>query len=115
MGIRIGEEKNRGIGYGKEALAIGLEFCRNHSNLERIGLVVFRNNVRAINAYKAVGFKREGLLKKCLFVDGARVDVVLMAAFRPSRKSTRRKRAELAAARVAIQNKKAVSYQSEAA
>jgi RimJ/RimL family protein N-acetyltransferase len=56
IGIRIGEERHRGKGYGKEALAIGLHYCWNHLNLERVGLVVFRNNIRAINAYKAVGF-----------------------------------------------------------
>lgn len=44
---------------------------------------MFRNNLRAINAYKAAGFRGEGRLKKFLFVDGAWVDVLLMAAFRP--------------------------------
>jgi RimJ/RimL family protein N-acetyltransferase len=53
-------------------------------NLRRVSLIVFRHNARAINAYRAVGFKKEGLLKKLLFVDDAWVDVVLMAAFRPS-------------------------------
>jgi RimJ/RimL family protein N-acetyltransferase len=90
IGIRIGEEKHRGKGYGKEALTIGLDYCWHHLNLERIGLVVFRHNARAINAYKAVGFKKEGLRRKLLFIDGRRVDVVLMAAFRPSRRRSRR-------------------------
>jgi [ribosomal protein S5]-alanine N-acetyltransferase len=86
IGIRIGEESHRGKGYGKEALTIGLDYCWNHLNLQRVGLVVFRNNTRAIKAYKAVGFKKEGLLKRLLFIDGAWVDVVVMAAFRPARK-----------------------------
>lgn len=30
LGIRIGAEKNRGQGYGKEALALAVEFCWNH-------------------------------------------------------------------------------------
>jgi [ribosomal protein S5]-alanine N-acetyltransferase len=89
IGIRIGEESHRGKGYGKEALAIGLDYCWNHLNLQRVGLVVFRNNGRAINAYKAVGFKKEGLLKRLFFIDGAWVDVVVMAAFRPARKRAR--------------------------
>jgi RimJ/RimL family protein N-acetyltransferase len=90
IGIRIGEEKHRGKGYGQEALAIGLDYCWRHLNLERVGLIVFRHNARAINAYKAVGFKKEGLQRKLLFIDGKRVDVVLMAAFRPSRRRNRR-------------------------
>jgi [ribosomal protein S5]-alanine N-acetyltransferase len=90
IGIRIGEERYRGKGYGKEALTIGLDYCWNHLNLERLGLIVFRNNVRAINAYRAVGFKKEGVLKRLFFIDGAWVDVVVMAAFRPARKRARR-------------------------
>jgi [ribosomal protein S5]-alanine N-acetyltransferase len=86
IGIRIGEERHRGKGYGKEALAIGLEYCWNHLNLERLGLVVFRNNARAIKVYRAVGFKKEALLKRLFFIDGAWVDVLVMAAFRPGRK-----------------------------
>lgn len=85
IGIRIGEEKYRGHGYGKQALAIALDYCWDHLNLERVGLVVFRHNARAINAYRAVGFKKEGLLKRLLYVDGRWVDVVLMAALRRSR------------------------------
>lgn len=88
IGIRIGEEKHRGQGYGKEALAIGLNYCWNHLNLQRIGLIVFRHNTRAINLYKAAGFRREGLLKKLFFIDGAWVDVIIMAAFRPTKKCT---------------------------
>lgn len=83
IGIRIGEERHRGHGYGKEALAMALAYCWQHLNLERIGLIVFRNNVRAIAAYRAVGFRIEGRLKRLLFVNGEWVDVLLMAAFRP--------------------------------
>lgn len=86
LGIRIGEEKNRGDGCGTEALTMALDYCWRHLNLNRVGLIVFRNNVRAINAYKAVGFRVEGRLKRFFFIDGAWVDVLLMAAFRPSRK-----------------------------
>jgi ribosomal-protein-alanine N-acetyltransferase len=94
IGIRIGEERYRGKGYGKEALAIGLDYCWKHLNLERVGLVAFRNNTRAINAYKAVGFKKEGLLRRLFFIDGAYVDVLVMAAFRPARKRVRRVNAD---------------------
>lgn len=85
LGIRIGDERHRGQGFGKEALALALDYCWNHLNLERVGLVVFRHNARAIAAYSACGFKKEGILKRFLFVDAAWVDVMLMAAFRPPR------------------------------
>ncbi len=86
IGMRIGEEKNRGHGYGKEALTMALDYCWRHLNLNRVGLLVFRNNPRAVSAYKAAGFRVEGRLKKFFFIDGAWVDVLLMAAFRPSQK-----------------------------
>jgi RimJ/RimL family protein N-acetyltransferase len=90
IGIRIGEERHRGQGFGKETLAMALNYCWNHLNLERVGLVVFRHNARAIAAYARCGFKKEGTLKRFLFIDGAWVDLVLMAAFRPARMPARR-------------------------
>jgi RimJ/RimL family protein N-acetyltransferase len=86
IGIRIGNENNRGNGYGTEALTMALDYCWRHLNLNRVSLIVFRNNPRAIGAYKAAGFRVEGRLKKFFFIDGAWVDVVIMAALRPSRK-----------------------------
>jgi len=90
LGIRIGAERDRGQGYGKEALALAVEFCWNHLNLNRVQLVVFKHNHRAIGAYKAIGFKKEGLLRKAAFIGGAWVDLVLMAALRPAQ--TRRRK-----------------------
>jgi RimJ/RimL family protein N-acetyltransferase len=86
IGIRIGEEKYRGEGYGTEALVMALDYCWQHLNLQRVGLIVFRQNTRAIAAYRAAGFRKEGLLRRLFFIDGAWIDVVLMAAFRPRRR-----------------------------
>jgi len=84
LGIRIGEEKNRGQGYGTEALHLAVEFCWNNLNLNRVQLVVFKHNERAIGAYRSAGFKKEGVLRKASFIDGRWVDVVVMAALRPA-------------------------------
>ena len=89
LGIRIGEEKNRGQGYGKEALRLAVDFCWNHLNLNRVQLVVFKHNSRAIGAYSAAGFRKEGRLKKAAFIDGEWVDLILMAACRSARKASR--------------------------
>jgi [ribosomal protein S5]-alanine N-acetyltransferase len=90
IGIRIGEEGNRGKGYGTEAMDMALSYCWNHLNLERVSLVVFRKNERAIKVYRKVGFRREGIMRRLFFVDGQRIDVVIMAAFRSSRTSRQR-------------------------
>jgi RimJ/RimL family protein N-acetyltransferase len=92
LGIRIGAEKDRGHGYGKEALALAIEFCWCHLNLNRVQLIVFKHNERAISAYRSTGFKKEGLLRKAAFIDGAWVDVVLMAALRPAKTQRQRLR-----------------------
>jgi RimJ/RimL family protein N-acetyltransferase len=90
LGIRIGEEANRGEGCGTEAINLALDYCWRHLNLNRVGLIVFRTNLRAIAVYKAAGFRVEGRLKKFYFIDGDWVDVLLMAAFCPSRKKRSR-------------------------
>lgn len=89
LGIRIGEEKNRGQGYGRQALQLALTFCWSHANLNRIQLTVVKHNQRAVSAYKAVGFKREGLLRKAAFFDGRWNDLIVMAALRPPNKKKR--------------------------
>ena len=101
LGIRIGDEKNRGQGYGKEALRLALDFCWNHLNLNRVQLVVFKHNSRAIGAYSAAGFRKEGRLKRAAFIDGEWVDLILMAICRPAKKSSRRFRRSVAKIAVA--------------
>lgn len=90
IGMRIGEEKNRGQGYGKEALRLALDFCWSHLNLNRVQLTVFKHNARAIGAYRAAGFRQEGRLRKAAFIGGEWVDLILMAALRPAQKRRRR-------------------------
>jgi RimJ/RimL family protein N-acetyltransferase len=90
LGIRIGEERFRSQGFGKEALELALKFCWNHLNLHRIQLTVFKHNQRAINVYKALGFKKEGLLRQAAFIDGERIDLIVMAVLRPAHKKHRR-------------------------
>jgi RimJ/RimL family protein N-acetyltransferase len=89
IGIRIGEERNRGKGLGQEALRLALDYCWDHLNLNRVQLVAFKHNVRAIRAYAAVGFRREGRLRKAVFIDGEWVDLVVMGILRPARRTRR--------------------------
>jgi len=90
LGIRIGEERDRGQGLGQDALRLALAYCWDHLNLNRVQLIVFRTNARAIGAYRAAGFRKEGHLRKAAFIDGAWTDLVVMGALRPARKAARR-------------------------
>lgn len=83
IGVRIGDEKDRGHGYGTEAVALATEFCWRYLNLHRVWLQVFKHNERAIRTYEKVGFEREGVLREAAYIDGEWVDVVMMAKLRP--------------------------------
>jgi RimJ/RimL family protein N-acetyltransferase len=82
-GIRIGSDADRGQGYGRQAIALALDYAWKHLNLHRVYLSVFEGNRRAINAYRAAGFEYEGKLRQAAYIDGAWTDVVLMGALRP--------------------------------
>jgi RimJ/RimL family protein N-acetyltransferase len=85
VGIRIGNEHDRGQGYGTEALRLAVDYCWNHLNLSRIGLTVFENNDRAKRVYAALGFETEGVIRKAVFIDGRWLDVTIMSLLHPSR------------------------------
>jgi len=68
--IFIGSENYRGRGYGKLATNETIEFAFNRLNLNRVFLKVHEDNHRAIHVYEACGFKKEGLLRECVYKDG---------------------------------------------
>lgn len=55
-GIFIGEDDERGNGYGTEAAQLALNFAFNELNLDRIFLRVFKDNKSAIKTYEHAGF-----------------------------------------------------------
>lgn len=77
--IRIGDAPYQGRGFGSEAVTLLSHFGFADLNLHRIYLHVFSTNTRAINAYKKCGFAQEGSLKEAAFIEGAWVDVAVMA------------------------------------
>ncbi|MEF2965863.1 GNAT family protein [Paenibacillus sp. M1] len=70
--IRIGISgaQHRGKGYGSEAIILMLEYGFNKLNLHRIELSVYDFNPRAIHVYEKIGFKREGLHRDVLYLNG---------------------------------------------
>jgi RimJ/RimL family protein N-acetyltransferase len=57
--IVIGEKEMQGKGFGTEAIAALINEA-NHQDIKNIYLEVRPDNIRAINAYKKVGFKQVG-------------------------------------------------------
>ncbi|WP_288991113.1 GNAT family protein, partial [uncultured Sphingopyxis sp.] len=68
---------------GFEALELAIDYCWRQLNLRRLTLEVFAHNEAAIRLYARSGFEREGMLKSAQYVEGAWIDIVLMALQRP--------------------------------
>ena len=81
--IGIGDEKNRGQGYAKEALNLTMEFGFEELNFHRIYLTVIEYNEFAIKLYEKLGFKREGVYREFIHRDGRRYDMYLYGILRP--------------------------------
>lgn len=82
VSIGIGEEADRGQGYGSEAMELLLQFTFNELNLHRVCLTVFSYNERAVALYERIGFRREGVYREHLHRDGQRYDMLLYGLLR---------------------------------
>jgi RimJ/RimL family protein N-acetyltransferase len=80
--IRLGEEQDRGHGYGTDAVRMLVDFAFRDLNLRRVVAHVFASNPRAERIYEKVGFGREGVLRRAAHIDGCEVDVVIMSILR---------------------------------
>jgi RimJ/RimL family protein N-acetyltransferase len=82
LSIGIGEARDRGQGYGREAMALLLRFAFDELNLYRVCLTVFAYNEAAIGLYERLGFVREGTYREHLHRDGRRHDMILFGILR---------------------------------
>ena len=57
FGFVIVDDKRRGMGLGRELLALAIRFAFEMVGVERITLGVFANNTRARRCYEACGFR----------------------------------------------------------
>ncbi len=82
LGIVVGEEGDRGAGYGTDAVNALVDLGFGEVRLERIWLDVYEGNDRAVRAYEKAGFAREAVLRKAAFHRGEHLDVIRMAILR---------------------------------
>jgi RimJ/RimL family protein N-acetyltransferase len=83
LGVRIGDEGDRGKGHGSAALRLALDYAWNTLNLKRVWLTVLASNTRAIASYRRAGFEQEGVMRQAAFIGGQWMDVAMMAALNP--------------------------------
>jgi len=84
MGITLGAE-DRGRGWGREAMGLGLRYCWQALGLERVTLRIYGDNPAAIRCYQGAGFAIEGVLRGAAYLGGQRMDVTLMGTLREAR------------------------------
>ncbi len=79
FGIFIGEKTYWNRGFGRETTRLLLRHGFEHLNLNRIYLLVYENNLRAMKAYEAAGFTREGVLRQAVYKNGRYLDLIVMS------------------------------------
>ncbi|MDR3085091.1 MAG: GNAT family N-acetyltransferase [Christensenellaceae bacterium] len=77
-GLFIGEEGDRGKGYGAEALRLRLGYAFLVLGLHSASLNVFAFNQRAIACYEKVGFQESGRRREAHYADGRFHDTIMM-------------------------------------
>lgn len=79
LAIGIGDDKDRGKGYGSDALALIIRYGFHELNLNRIALEVIEYNETARRAYLKAGFREEGRQRSAVLRDGTHYDLISMS------------------------------------
>lgn len=78
IGIFIGDPRNHGRGYGREALFLLLDYSFSLLNLHNVMLRVYAHNTRAQATYRSLGFQEMGRRRQALHRDRLRRDEIYM-------------------------------------
>ncbi|HEY6537469.1 MAG TPA: GNAT family protein [Candidatus Dormibacteraeota bacterium] len=78
----IGDARDRGKGFGKEALSLTLRFAFHELGLRRVALDVIATNEAAIGLYRNLGFLEEGRMRERVLRDGRSSDLIYMGLLR---------------------------------
>lgn len=73
--MTMGERKSRGKGYAREALDLYLKWMFYKLRVHRVTLECYSTNLRAIKLYKKIGFKKEGILREAVLINGKYHDI----------------------------------------
>ncbi|TYA71475.1 GNAT family N-acetyltransferase [Seonamhaeicola marinus] len=70
VGILIKESKNRGKGYGEDALKVLIKYSFSHLNLHQLYCNISEDNKASIKLFEKQGFKQVGLKKDWNYNNG---------------------------------------------
>jgi len=77
LGITIGEKRYWGSGLGREALAAVIAYCFETLGMNRLGAEVYAFNLRSIQLFEGLGFRREGVIRQSVWKNGGFSDEYL--------------------------------------
>lgn len=80
--ISIGDEADRGRGYGSDAVRVMLTYAFWEMNMNCVRLEVMSYNEAAQRSYEKVGFTADGILRQFVYRDGVYYDIQLMSMLR---------------------------------
>jgi ribosomal-protein-alanine N-acetyltransferase len=83
-GILIGDKKEWGKGFAKEASLAVIDYCFNKLKIRKLTLGVVENNVSAVELYKKMGFITEGYFLNHAYYDGRYCNTLRMSLFNPA-------------------------------
>ena len=82
IGIGIYDPDYLGKGYGRDAVNVLVDWAFRVQNYRRLWLDTLATNERAVRAYQACGFIREGVLRQHYYANGQYHDAVVMGLLR---------------------------------
>jgi RimJ/RimL family protein N-acetyltransferase len=82
IGFAIAEEVARGKGYAKEAAGLLVQYLFDSSPTQRIMAVTSSENLPSQRVLEALGFKREGVLRRAMFRGGRWGDAFIYGLLR---------------------------------
>jgi diamine N-acetyltransferase len=71
IGVLIKEEANRQKGFGKEALVLLLNYCKNHLDLQQLYCNISEDNKMSLKLFNTHGFEIVGLKKDWNLIHGS--------------------------------------------
>jgi len=76
MGIVIGDKREHGKGYGRDAIVTMLRFAFNTLGLHKVGIKAREDNERGVHLYSSIGFTEVGKERENDFAEGRFFDVI---------------------------------------
>ena len=80
--VMIGDKAQWGKGYGTQAVEETVRFGFLHRGFERMWVRIVDTNLASIALHEKVGYRREGVMRRAVFKNGAFHDVVILSLLR---------------------------------